>query len=80
VLLIHETPIRKRHRYMTVTINSDTGQVLPIVERHSKQTLSRFFIEQGPRWRHSVQTVVTDGSRSYQAAIQRKCTPYLMLL
>ena len=37
----------------------------------SKASLSRFFIEQGPRWCHSVRTVVTDGSHSYRAAIHR---------
>ena len=36
----------------------------------SKALLGRFFIEQGPRWCHSVRTVVTDGSYSYRAAIQ----------
>ena len=71
VLLIDETSIRKRHRYVTVVVNGDTGEVLAIVEGRSKAALSRFFIEQGPRWCHSVQTVVTDGSRSYRAAIGR---------
>ena len=71
VLLINETSIRKRHRYVTVVVNGDTSQVLAIVEGRSKQALSRFFIEQGPRWCHSVHTVVTDGSRSYRAAIGR---------
>ena len=37
----------------------------------SKASLSRFFIEQGPRWCQNVQTVVSDGSRSYQTAIIR---------
>ena len=71
VLLIDETSIRKRHRYVTVVVNGDTGQVLAIVEGRSKAALSRFFIEQGPRWCQGVRTVVTDGSRSYRAAIGR---------
>ncbi|MCY4650335.1 MAG: ISL3 family transposase [bacterium] len=71
VLLIDETSIRKRHRYVTVVVNGDTGEVLAMVQGRSKQALSRFFVEQGPRWCHGVQTVVTDGSRSYRAAIGR---------
>ena len=35
----------------------------------SKAELSRFFIEQGPRWCHSVNTVVTDGSHSYRGQL-----------
>ena len=70
VLLIDETSIRKRHRYVTVVVNGDTGEVLAMFPERSKAALSRFFIEQGPRWCHSVRTVVTDGSRPYRAAIQ----------
>ena len=71
VLLIDETSIRKRHRYVTVVVNGDTGEVLAMFPERSKASLSRFFIEQGPRWCHSVRTVVTDGSHSYRAAIHR---------
>ena len=42
-----------------------------MIEGRSKAALSRFFIAQGPRWCHSVNTVVTDGSHSYRAAIHR---------
>ena len=71
VLLIDETSIRKRHRYVTVILNGDTGELLDMIQGRSKGALSRFFIEQGPRWCHSVKTVVTDGSHSYRAAIHR---------
>ena len=69
VLLIDETSIRKRHRYVTVILNGDTGELLAMIEGRSKGALSRFFIEQGPRWCQNVKTVVTDGSRSYRAAV-----------
>ncbi len=42
-----------------------------MIQGRSKAALSRFFIEQGPRWCHSVNTAVTDGSHSYRAAIHR---------
>ena len=54
-----------------MVVNGDTGGILTIFPGRSKQALSRFFIEQGPRWYQNVQTVVSDGSRSYQTAIIR---------
>ena len=69
VLLVDETSMRKRHRYVTVIQNGDTGQVLAMVEHRNAAALSGFFIEQGPRWCRGVQVVVSDGSKSYKAAI-----------
>ena len=54
-----------------MVLNGDTGELLAMVEGRSKAALSRFFIEQGPRWCQNVKTVVTDGSHSYRAAVQR---------
>jgi transposase len=69
VLLVDETSMRKRHRYVTVIQNGDTGQILAMVEHRNAAALSGFFIEQGPRWCRGVQVVVSDGSKSYKAAI-----------
>ena len=44
MLLIDETSIRKRHRYVTVVVNGDTGEVLAMVQGRSKQALNRFFV------------------------------------
>ena len=40
-----------------------------MVEGRTKGSLSRFFRDQGPWWCQQVEIVVSDGSRSYQAAI-----------
>ena len=69
VLLVDETSMRKRHRYVTVIQNGDTGQVLAMVEHRNAAAVSGFFIEQGPRWCRGIQVVVSDGSKSYKAAI-----------
>lgn len=71
VLLLNETSIRKRHRYVTVVADGDTGEVLAMFPGRSKADLSRFFIEQGARWRQGVKTVVSDGSYPYRAAIEQ---------
>ena len=69
VLLVDETSIRRRHRYVTVVACGDTGKVLAMIDGRTKAALSRFFRDQGPGWCRKVEIVVSDGSRSYQAAI-----------
>ena len=69
VLLVDETSIRRRHRYVTVVACGDTGKVLAMIDGRTKASLSRFFRDQGPGWCRKVEIVVSDGSRSYQAAI-----------
>jgi transposase len=69
VLLIDETSMRKRHRYVTVLQDGDTGQILAMIAHRNAAALASFFIEQGPRWCRGVRVVVTDGSKSYRAAI-----------
>ena len=59
VLLVDETSMRKRHRYVTVIVNGDTGHTLAMVEH---------------RWRRGVKVVVSDGSKGYKASIQT-CLP-----
>ena len=69
VLLVDETSIRRRHRYVTVVASGDSGKVLAMIPGRTKASLSRFFRDQGPDWCRGVEIVVSDGSRSYQAAI-----------
>ncbi len=54
---------------MTVLQNGETGEVLAMVAYRNAAALSGFLIEQGPRWCRGVQVVVSDGSKSYKAAI-----------
>ena len=70
VLLVDETSIRKRHRYVTVLVNGDTGEVLAMVPHRNTQALSGFLAAQGPRWCKAVKVVVSDGSKAYKAAIE----------
>ena len=69
VLLVDETSMRKRHRYVTVILNGDTGQILAMVKHRNAQALKGFFIEEGPKWCRGVRVVVSDGSKSYKTAI-----------
>ena len=47
VLLVDETPIRRRHRYVTVVACGDSGQVLAMIPGRTKASLARFFRDQG---------------------------------
>ncbi len=72
VLLVDETSIRKRHRYVTVLVNADTGEVLAMVPHRSHAALSAFLAAQGHRWCKGVKVVVSDGSKAYNAAIDAR--------
>ena len=69
VLLVDETSMRKRHRYVTVIVNGDTGRTLAMVEHRSSAALSTFLMQQGHRWCKGVKVVVSDGSKAYKSAI-----------
>ena len=69
VLLVDETSIRRGHRYVTVLACGDSDKVLAMFPGRTKGSLARFFRDQGAWWCQQVEIVVTDGSRSYQAAI-----------
>ena len=70
--LVDETSMRKRHRYVTVIQNGDTGETLAMVPHRSAAALSGFLAQQGPRWRKGVKVVVSDGSKAYKAAIDAR--------
>jgi transposase len=71
VLLVDETSLRRRHRYVTVLLNGESGEVLGMVRHRDAAALSSFFAAQGHRWCRRVKVVVSDGSESYRAAIGR---------
>ena len=63
--------MRRRHRYVTVIVNGDTGEHLDMIEHRSAEALSSFFASQGHRWCAAVKVVVSDGSVAYRTAIER---------
>ena len=71
VLLVDETSMRRRHRYVTVLQDGESGAVLAMVAHRNEAALSGFFVGQGRRWCAGARVVVTDGSKSYRAAVDR---------
>ncbi len=74
VLLVDETSMRKRHRYVTVIVNGDTGRTLAMVEHRSSAALTAFLMQQPHKRRKGAKVVVTDGSRAYKASVEA-CLP-----
>ena len=72
MLLVDETSIRRRHRYVTVIVNADTGRTLAMVPHRSSAALSAFLAQQGHKWCKQVRVVVSDGSRAYRSAIDAR--------
>jgi len=71
VLLVDETSLRRRHRYVTVLLNGETGEILGMVPHRDAAALSGFLLGRGHRWCRNIQVVVSDGSPAYRAAIER---------
>lgn len=69
VLLIDETSLRRRHRFVAVLLNAETGEALGVIEHRSAKALRVFLAAQGHRWLKGVEVVVTDGSKAYRAAL-----------
>ena len=65
VLLVDETSIRRRHRYVTVVASGDSGKVLAMIPGRTKGALARFFRDQGAWWCRQVEIVVPNRSRPY---------------
>lgn len=70
VLLVDETSLRRRHRYVTVISDGETGAVLGMVRHRNTAALSGFFVSQGHRWCRRVKVVISDGSEPYKTVIE----------
>ena len=71
-IAIDEFSYRKRHRYITVIVNHDTGDVIWANEGRSAETLHKFFDELGPERVAALETVTIDMSASYKAALAER--------
>jgi transposase len=60
---IDETSYKKGHKYLTVVVNHDTGEVLWATKGHGKAILSKFFDSLTKEQRASIKAVTADGAR-----------------
>ncbi len=67
-LSVDETSFRRRHRYVTVVSNRETGHVLHVAPGRGKDVLMAFYEGMGEKYRAAVESVSMDMWRPYISA------------
>ena len=70
VLLVDEKSVRKRHGYVTLVMNGDTGELLHMAEGKKKESLQGFFDKLSDEQKASIEAVCIDRAGAYKAAIR----------
>lgn len=70
---IDEFSYRKRHRYVTVVVDHDSGKLIWAAKGANKNTLNRFFDELGPEGRSQLKLVTRDGATWISDVISDRC-------
>lgn len=73
ILAIDEVSIKKGHRYLTVVINYETGEVIWMGEGRSQETLESFFKELPEDIRAGISAVALDMWQPYISVVERYC-------
>src|SRR5690606_3578779 len=67
---VDEVSYRKRHRYITVIVNHDTGDVVWATKGKGADALKQFFEELGPERVALLETATIDMAGGYKAAFK----------
>lgn len=70
---VDETSYRKGHKYLTVVVNHDTGNVIWVCKGHGKTIFEKFFKELTPEQRASIELVSGDGAKWIDECIKTYC-------
>ncbi|MDA0811445.1 MAG: transposase [Verrucomicrobia bacterium] len=70
VLLTDEKSVRKKHTYVTLVMNGDTGELLYMAEGKKKESLEAFFEKLTDEQMQSIEAVCIDRAGSYQEVIK----------
>ncbi len=70
---VDEFSYQRRHKYVTIVMNHETGEPVWVGEGKSAETLDRFFDELGKDRCSSIQLVTMDMSSAFIEAVQRRC-------
>jgi transposase len=74
ILAIDEISLRKRHHYLTVVMDYETGRVVWLGEGRSEATLSGFFRGMSDEQREKIEAVAMDMWDPYIKAIRHWCS------
>lgn len=69
-LLVDEKSVRKRHGYVTLVMNGETGELLHMSEGKKKESLQQFFDRLSPEQKGSIEAVAMDRSGAYHACVK----------
>ena len=69
-ILVDEKSVLKNHRYVTIVINADNGELLHMHDGKKKESLDAFFEKLTPKQRHSIQAVGMDRAGSYKKSVE----------
>ncbi|MFQ5741901.1 MAG: ISL3 family transposase [Acidobacteriota bacterium] len=67
---VDEFSYRRRHRYVTVIVDQDTGEVVWVEKGHGAKALKRFFRVLGKEGRKKIELVSIDMAAGYKKAVR----------
>lgn len=67
---VDEISYQRRHKYLTLVVDHDTGRVIWAAEGKNSETLKGFFEELGPERLAGIEVVSMDLSAAYQKAVR----------
>lgn len=73
ILAVDEVSERKGHRYLTIVVDYETGQVLYVGKKRRARTLKRFFRMLSRRQRRRIKAVAMDMWDPYIKAVKHYC-------
>ena len=73
ILAVDEISIRKRHRYLTVVMDYDSGRVVFVGKNRKAKTLKKFFNKLKAKQRKDIEAVVMDMWDPFIKAVKKKC-------
>ena len=71
-LLVDEKSVRKGHRYVTVVLDADTGELLHLHEGKKRASLAAFFDKLSASQKASIKAVCVDRNGAYRSAIEEQ--------
>ena len=73
LLAVDEVAVKKRHHYLTIVLNWETGQVIFVGKERKCETLKTFFDSLSQEQKDSIQAVTIDTWDPYIKAIRTYC-------
>ena len=77
---IDETSYKKGHKYVTIVVNHDTGEIVWVGQGKGRTTLDEFFESIPPRHRRRIELVTADGAAWIAASVKKYCPNAILIM